>query len=104
MLTTASGLNTFSVLVGGQDSDRVRFVLRREGVSWKLTNIIIPLGELDAHGTQSMMGVDQQRQASECLGNFRFPKGEEILTIGTLQTIDRKMPDGDTTTMFSLIY
>jgi hypothetical protein len=90
------GLNTFSVLVGGQDPDRVRFVLSREGLSWKLTNIIIPMGELESHGTQSMTGADQQRQASGCLGNFRFPRGEEILTIGALQTIDWKMPDGDT--------
>lgn len=43
-------LSNFSVWVGGPGSDRVRFVLSREGLSWKLTNVIVPTGELESRG------------------------------------------------------
>lgn len=89
-------LNTFSVLVNGQDADQVKFVLTREGILWKLTNIIIPTAKLESHAVQPATGLDEQKHSSECAGRFSFPRGDEALSIGTLQTVDWTMPDGDT--------
>lgn len=36
-------LNRFSVLVPSEDGEAIRFVLRREGFRWQLTNIVFPI-------------------------------------------------------------
>ena len=38
-------LSRFSVWVPGQDGRETRFVLQRDGLSWKLVNVILPLDE-----------------------------------------------------------
>ena len=38
-------LDKCSVWVHNEDGDKVRFVLKREGVSWKLVNIVLPIDE-----------------------------------------------------------
>lgn len=38
-------LSRFSVWVPGQDGRETRFVLQRDGLSWKLVNMILPLDE-----------------------------------------------------------
>ncbi len=38
-------LSRFSVWVPGDDGQETRFVLQRDGLSWKLVNVILPLDE-----------------------------------------------------------
>lgn len=35
-------LSKFSIWVPNEDGDKVRFVLNRDGISWKLVNIVLP--------------------------------------------------------------
>jgi hypothetical protein len=41
---TYDSTSKFSAWVPGEDGDEIRFAFARSGLSWKLTNIIVPLG------------------------------------------------------------
>jgi Protein of unknown function (DUF2939)/zinc-ribbon domain len=84
-------LSNFSVWVGSRGPDQVRFVLSREGLLWKLTNIVVPVAL-----TGATARATPESKISGCRGKFRFPKGGENFLIGAAQTIDWEMPDGDT--------
>lgn len=43
---TYDSLSKFSIWVKGDNSDEIRFVLTRSGVSWRLSNIVIPLSDM----------------------------------------------------------
>jgi hypothetical protein len=44
---TYDSLNKFSVWVPNDAGGETRFVLKRDGLSWKLVNMVIPLDDLD---------------------------------------------------------
>lgn len=44
------GPSKFSAWVSGADNSQVRFVFTREGLSWKLTNIVVPIGAESSAG------------------------------------------------------
>lgn len=45
--------STFSVRVTNDKGEQVRFVLTRSGLTWKLSNILIPVGQFPARGPSS---------------------------------------------------